>query len=108
MRVYYILSLSKKEDFGSLPKLPHEERYAPTQVESLAIQSLTSFPTKTRNKVHLNKSYSELTNQLTIQLCVDISMFVCVSRKFEHGLLFCYESRIMGGVRGRGLYRGQF
>ena len=54
---------------------------------------MTPFPTKTRNK----ESYSELTNQLTIQLCLDISMFVCVSRKFEHGLLFCYESRIIGG-----------
>ena len=27
-------------------------------------------------------------------------MFVCVSRKFEHGLLFCYESRILGGRGG--------
>ena len=82
-------------------------RYTPTQLESLAIQSVTPFPNKTKNKVHLKKSYSELTNQLTIELCVDISMFACVSRKFEHGLLFCYESRAIVG-RGRGLYRGQF
>ena len=27
-------------------------------------------------------------------------MFVRVSRKFEHGLLFSYESRIIGGARG--------
>ena len=26
-------------------------------------------------------------------------MFVRVSRKFEHGLLFSYESRIIGGAR---------
>ena len=32
-------------------------------------------------------------------------MFVCVSRKFEHGLLFCYESRILGG-RGGGKGQG--
>ena len=52
-----------------------------------------------------------MTNQLTIQLCLDITMFVCVTRKFEHGLLFCYESRIIvrgGGERTGGLYRGQF
>ena len=29
-------------------------------------------------------------------------MFVRVSRKFEHGLLFSYESRITGGARGGG------
>ena len=28
-------------------------------------------------------------------------MFVCVSRYFEHSLLFCYESRIIGGREGR-------
>ena len=34
-------------------------------------------------------------------------MFVCVSRKFEHGLLFCYESRIIGGGGGgRGSVQG--
>ena len=27
-------------------------------------------------------------------------MFVRVSRKFEHGLLFSYESRIIGGTGG--------
>ena len=29
-------------------------------------------------------------------------MFVRVSRKFEHGLLFSYESRIIGGAGGGG------
>ena len=27
-------------------------------------------------------------------------MFVCVSRYFEHSLLFCYESRIIEGREG--------
>lgn len=33
-------------------------------------------------------------------------MFVRVSRKFEHGLLFGYESRIIGGPGGGGRGRG--
>ena len=47
--VFLILSLVEKEGFRNPPLLPREERYAPTQAERLAIQSVASFPVKTKN-----------------------------------------------------------